>query len=90
MGEEEAVVIDVNFQGQAVNLKSISEEVEAGQKRFAGVKAGGEIEAVVIIQKLNNVQEVPEPGLSNIWRRDHLEVTNPPRQRPRSVNFGFK
>jgi hypothetical protein len=44
----------------------------------------------VIIQKLNNVQEVPEPGLSNIWRRDHLEVTNPPRQRPRSVNFGFK
>jgi len=52
VGEEKAVIIDVDLQRQAIGLKSISQELEAGQECFLGVKPGRQIDPAEIIQKI--------------------------------------
>ncbi len=60
VGEEEAVIIDIETEGQAVGLEDAAEEVHMGQQSFTWVKTGSEDDAAVIVQ---DVQQTGLPVL---------------------------
>ncbi len=57
VGEEEAVIIDIETEGQTVGLEDAAEEVHVGEESFTWVKTGAEDDAAVI------VEDVEQTGL---------------------------
>ena len=54
MGEEEAVVIDVDFQGQAVLAEGGWQEIEVGQQGFALIDLGAGKDAAAIVEHVEH------------------------------------
>ena len=61
MGEEETVVIDVEFEGPPVRQKGGGEEVEVGEQNFALIELGAGEQAAAIIEHVEHGEG--EPGV---------------------------
>jgi hypothetical protein len=57
-GEENGVVVDIEFQGEAMGEKSGWEKVEIGEEVFAGIEASADAEAAAIVEHIEQGKEL--------------------------------
>jgi hypothetical protein len=63
MGEEERVIIDVDFPGQAVFQEGLREEIQVRQEGFAFVNLGASEDSTAIIQHVE-----PREKMAAVWK----------------------
>lgn len=65
MGEEQAVKIDIDFQGHAAFNKGRGEEIQIGQEQFPFVDFGAREDAAAVIQHVEHGKE--RGGVGEPW-----------------------
>lgn len=77
MGEEEAVKIDIDFQGQAILQESGGQEIQISQEQFPFIDFGAGEDAAAVIEHVDHGKEVGRVGEPRVGRGIQLpELTN--------------
>jgi len=68
VGEEKAVVIDIELQGPAIGQKGGGQEVEVGQQEFALVEFGACEQTAVVVEHVEHGEEDVHGGKPAVGR----------------------